>query len=219
MAVTFTNNARRLGIICGIGYSFLSIIYVVTLIFGFLSLRTPDEPIGDPMFTILEVTIILIMSFGIALLSVIHVWASDQTKVFSFIAVVFMSLVAVITCSVHFVVLTMSRQPVIGEAVWMPLFFSFKWPSIAYAMDILAWDVFFPLAVLFAAPVFSGNRLAKLIRILLIVSGILALAGLSGVFVNDMQIRNIGILGYAIVFPIAAGLMSLPFFRTAPKAP
>jgi hypothetical protein len=81
-------------------------------------------------------------------------------------------------------------------------------------MDILAWDVFFPLAVLFAAPVFSGNRLAKLIRILLIVSGILALAGLSGVFVNDMQIRNIGILGYAIVFPIAAGLMSILFFRT-----
>jgi len=219
MTVIFTNNARRFGIISGVGYTILSIIYVVTLIFGFLSLRTPDEPIGDPMFTILEVSIILIMCFGITLMSVVHAWASNQTKVFSLVAVVFMSLVAVITCSVHFVVLTMSQQEVISEIVWMPLFISFKWPSIGYALDILAWDVFFPLAVLFAVPVFSSNRLAKLIKVLLIVSGVLAFSGLIGVFANDMQVRNIGILGYAIVFPIAVGFMSMLFYRTAPQAP
>jgi hypothetical protein len=39
----------------------------------------------------------------------------------------------------------------------MPLFLSFKWPSVSYALTILAWDVFFALSVLFAAPVFGGN--------------------------------------------------------------
>ena len=34
-------------------------------------------------------------------------------------------------------------------------------------------------------------------------SGALALAGLSEVIVGDMQLRNIGIVGYAGVFPIA----------------
>ena len=48
----------------------------------------------------------------------------------------------------------------------------------------------------FAAPVFGGSRLAVSIRVLMIVSGVLALVGLSGVVAGDMQLRNIGIVGY-----------------------
>jgi hypothetical protein len=95
----------------------------------------------------------------------------------------------------------------------MPLFLSFKWPSIAYALDILAWDVFFALSVLSAAPVFSGNHLATSIRALLLASGALALAGLSGVIFGDMQLRNIGVVGYAGVFPVAALLLAILFHR------
>lgn len=138
--------------------------YVATLIIGFLSLRSPHEPIHDPMFTILEVLIILVMCFGIVLMVIVHAWASDQTRVFSFVALVFMSLLAVITCSVHFSILTLSRQPIFDEREWMALFFSFKWPSVVYSLDILAWDLFFPLAALSAAPVFCGNRIARVIR-------------------------------------------------------
>jgi hypothetical protein len=46
------------------------------------------------------------------------------------------------------------------------------------------------------------------------VSGVLALAGLAGVFLNDMQVRNIGIVGYAVVFPVAAALIGILFWRT-----
>jgi len=53
------------------------------------------------------------------------------------------------------------------------LLFAFKWRSVAYAVDITAWDIFFPLSVLFAAPVFSGSRLADWIRWSLIVSDVL----------------------------------------------
>jgi len=35
---------------------------------------------------------------------------------------------------------------------------------------------------------------------MMIASGVLALAGLSGVVVGDMQLRNIGIVGYVGVF-------------------
>ena len=54
---------------------------------------------------------------------------------------------------------------------WLPLFLSFKWPSVAYALDILAWDVFFAFSMFFAAPVFGGSRLAASIRALMIASG------------------------------------------------
>jgi hypothetical protein len=79
--------------------------------------------------------------------------------------------------------------------MWMPLFLSFKWPSVSYALDILAMSI----------------------RVLLVASGALALAGLSGVIVGDMQLRNIGIVGYAGVFPVVALLLAILFRRTTPR--
>jgi hypothetical protein len=128
-----------------------------------------------------------------------------------------MGLLAGETCSLHFVVLTMSRQPAFAGQTWLPLFLEFKWPSIGYALEILGWDVFFPLSMFCAAAVFSGSRLAAWIRVLMIASGVLALAGLSGVAFGDMQLRNIGIAGYAGVFLVVAVLLAVLFYRTEPQ--
>jgi acyl dehydratase len=88
---------------------------------------------------------------------------------------------------------------------------------VAYALDIVGWDVFFALSMLFAAPVFSGSRLATWTRVLMIASGVLALAGLIGVVAGDMQLRNIGIVGYVGVFLIVAALLAVFFYRANPK--
>jgi hypothetical protein len=113
--------------------------------------------------------------------------------------------------------LTLSRQPEFAGQPWESLIFPFTWPSVVYALDILAWDIFFPLSMLFAAPVFRGSRLAAWICVLMIASGVLALAGLSGVVVGDMQLRNIGIVGYVGVFLIVAALLTVLFYRATPK--
>lgn len=219
MAVTlaFTASARRLGISSAAGTVFLGVVYAVTLVAGFLSLQSPQQPIGDPLFSILEILIILMMPVMVALMVTVHAWASPETKAFSLMALMFMGLLAGLTCSLHFVILAVSRQAAFAGLSWLPLFLSFKWPSVAYALDILAWDLFFPLSVLSAAPVFSGSRLATSIRVLMIVSGVLALGGLSGVIFGDMQLRNIGIVGYAGVFPVAALLLSILFYRATPR--
>ena len=194
----------------------LLVAYAVTLAVGFMSLQSPSDPIGDPMFTILEILIILLMPAMVALMVAIHAWAPAHARTLSLTAVVFMGLLAGVTCSVHFVILTMSRQAAFAGQPWLPLFLSFEWPSVVYALDILGWDVFFPVAMLFAAPVFGGSRLADGIRWLMIVSGVLALAGLSGVVAGDMQLRNIGIVGYLGVFLIVACLLVVLFRRSRP---
>jgi hypothetical protein len=130
---------------------------------------------------------------------------------------VFMGLLAGVTSVVHFCVLTLSRQPEFVGRPWESLVFPFEWPSVVYAVDILAWDVFFPLSVLFAAPVFRGSRLAAWIRVLMIASGVLSLAGLSGVVAGDMQLRNIGIVGYVGVFLVVAALLAILFYRATPQ--
>ena len=53
-------------------------------------------------------------------------------------------------------------------------------------------------------------------RALLLASGRLALAGLSGLVLDDMRLRGVGIVGYAVVFPVAAALLAVLFYRTAP---
>jgi hypothetical protein len=166
------------------------------------------------MFTILEVLIILMMPVMVALMVAVHAWAPMHAKTLSLTSVVFMGLLAGVTCIVHFAIL--SRQPEFTGQSWLPLVMSFNWPSVAYALDILAWDVFFPLSMLFAAPVFRGSLLAAWIRVLMSASGVLALAGLSGVMAGDMQLRNIGIVGYVGVFLVVAALLAVLFYRATP---
>src|SRR5512132_3503441 len=218
MAIQFSATARRLGILSAVGVALLDVAYAITLTVGFLSLKSPQEPIGDPMFSILEVLIILMMPAMVTLMVAVHAWAPLHAKTLSLTALVFMSLLAGVTCGVHFVILTLSRQAAFAGQPWLPLFLSFRWPSVVYALDILGWDFFFALSMLFAAPVFGGSRLTVSIRMLMIASGVLALAGLSGVAAGDMQLRNIGIIGYLGLFLVVACLLAVLFSRTRPVA-
>jgi hypothetical protein len=216
-SIKFTATARWLGIFSAAATLILLVAYAVTLAMGLASLESPQQPIGDPMFTILEVLIISIMPAMVALMVAVHAWAPMHAKTLSLTSLVFMGMLAGLTCSVHFVILTLSRQPEFTAQPWLPLVLSFTWPSVVYALDILGWDVFFPLSMLFAALVFQGSPLAAWIRVLMIASGVLSLAGLSGVVAGDMQLRNIGIVGYVGVFLVVAALLAVLFYRTTPQ--
>jgi hypothetical protein len=213
----FTATARSLGIFSAAATVILLVAYAVTLGVGLASLESPQQPIGDPMFTILEVLIIVMMPAMVALMAAVHAWAPMQAKTLTLTSLVFMGLLAGVTSVVHFCVLTLSRQPEFTEQPWLPLVFPFAWPSVVYALDILAWDVFFPLSMLFAAPAIRGTRLATWVRVLMIASGVLSLAGLSGVVTGNMQLRNIGIVGYVGVFLFVAALLAILFYRTTPQ--
>lgn len=211
MAIEFTRNARRLGVLSAVSVVTLVAVYSITLALGFLSLASSTQPIVDPMFSLLEILILLMMPPMVTLMVAVHAWAPPEAKALSLSALVFMSLLAGVTGSLHFVILTLNGQAAFEQVQDL---FSFKWPSVAYALDILAWDVFFALSMLFAAPVFAGSRLAVAIRIIMIASGVLALSGLSGVVVGDMRLRNIGIVGYDGLFLVVATLLAILFYQT-----
>jgi hypothetical protein len=210
----FTTSARRLGLGCAVGTVVLSLLYAVPLVAGLLSLPSPDSPIGDPWFRMMEVLIILTTPLMVGLMVAVRAWAPAQTRVYGSLAVVFAGLLTLVTCSVHFVILSVGRRPEYAGQPWLPLALSFRWLSVPYALDVLAWDVFFALSVLCAAPLFGGSRLARAVRVLLVVSGVLALGGLSGVLLDDSRFRSVGIVGYAAVFPVAALLLAVLFHRS-----
>jgi hypothetical protein len=212
----FTSQHRAIGTAAAWAVFFLGVVYAVTTVLGFLSLKSPQDPIGDPYFSIMELLIVLMAPLMVISMVAVHAYAPAQVKVYSLTALVFMILLAGITSSVHFVILTVSRQIEATGLTWVPLLLSFKWPSVAYTLDILAWDWFFALSMLLAAPVFKEGRLEIAVRILMIVSGVLSLAGLIGVPLADMQVRNIGIIGYAVVTLFVFPLLGIVFGRTHP---
>lgn len=210
----FTLQHRAIGRAAAWVVFLLGTIYAVTTVLGFLSLKSPQDPIGDPFFSIMELSIVLMSPLMVIVMVAVHAYAAPEVKVYSFTALIFTILLAGITSSVHFVILTVSRQIEATGLDWVPLLLSFKWPSVAYTLDILAWDWFFALSMLFAAPVFKVGRLEITVRNLMIVSGVLSLVGLVGVPLADMQVRNIGIIGYGVVAPIVFLLLGIVFGRT-----
>ncbi len=205
----------RLGIVAAWLTAGLIAGYALVLGIGLISLESPDDPIGDPMFTILEVLILLLMPAMVAMMAALHAWAETRFKALTLVALLFTGLLAGLTSVVHFLVLTLSRDTAFMGQSWAPLVLSFRWPSIVYALDILAWDLLFPWAMFFAAPAVVGSQLADRTRRLMVASGVLALLGLGGVVAGNMQLRNIGILGYVVVFCAVAVCLAKLFRESA----
>lgn len=205
---------RSFGVSVGVGYVLLSVAYAGVLAVGLGSLAFRDDPIGDPYFPVLEILILLMCPMLVALFAVIHLRAPNSRRGFSLTALVFAALTAGLTASVHFAILTLSRAPAFANMAGHDLVFSFHWPSLVYALDILAWDGFFAVAALCAARAVHPGPLSSCVSALFLGSGVLALAGLTGVVLNDMQVRNIGVFGYVGVFTVAVFVYVLHLRRS-----
>jgi len=120
------NQHRIIGRFAAWAVSFLGVAYAIALVLGLLSLKSSQDPIGDPIFTILELIILLMAPLLVISMVTVHAYASPDVKVYSLTALVFMILLAGITSSVHFVILTVSRQIEATELTWVSLLLSFK---------------------------------------------------------------------------------------------
>lgn len=187
--------------------------YVLALIIGLMRLERPDEPVGDPWFIVLEVLILAIILPIVVLFSAVHALVGADERAWTASALVCAGAAACLTSVSHFCVLTLSRNPAFLDPALRDSLFAFHWPSLSYAIDIAAWDFFFALACLLLAAGFGRERAARPVRLGLRLSGVLSLAGLAGPLVGNMQVRNIGILGYAVCFPLTTLLIAGYFAR------
>ena len=184
-----------------------------------LTLPSPNDEIQQPCLALMETLIIAIALTMVVLTVALHGRASNRCKSLALTSVVFMSMAAATTCAVHFTILTLRHQAAFASENWNHLVFAFKCPSLSYAFDILAWDVFFPVAALFAAAAMQRRGLARLVRVLLFGKAALSFIGLVGVAVANMQVRSIGIIAYAVLFPIAAGVLAKIMVADQPIEP
>lgn len=193
----------------------LSLAYAAVLVPGLALLPSADDPIADPWFTAMELLIILSAPVLVAAAVAVHAWAAPDDRPLALLGVVLMGLCAGLTTGVHVVILVVRREPTFEQVPGLARLVSFEWPSLTYLLDVVAWDLFFPLSVLCVAAAVRGSGLAAATRAVLVVSGALSLGGLVGVVLDDMTVRTaVGVTGYSVVFPVGVVLLGVLLHRS-----
>ena len=207
-----TENDRKIarwsaGVVAGVG-----VVYVIVGSIG-VALRPAGAPMlaqVDPWLAILEALIIVSALAMITLMAAIHTGASPQHKTHATAALSFTIAFALLTCATHFLSLTLGRQ-VADAALVREL--RFEWPSAALAVDLLAWELFLGLALLFCAATFGDGPLGKTIRNTMIVGGALCVVGVIGPLSGQLAFDYPAIIGRAFVLPAICVLLVIRFGR------
>ena len=170
----------------------------------------------EPYLAIAEVMTIVGAPLLILLMAAIHECAPQRARVFSLTAIGWIVLLAGSTVIVHFVNLTLWRQISVQQKIEYVRFLGWEWPSMMFAIELVAWHLFFGLSIFFAAFAFKGKGRERSVRITLIITGLLCIFGLIGPVVGDLTWRLVGVCGYGIGFPIVCVLIAR-VFRNAPS--
>jgi hypothetical protein len=194
-------SANRLGSWSALTVFLIGVAYFVTLAIG-VAIHGLDEPIVDPILAIMEVLTLMSALPMVVVMAAVYGYASDNRKIYGLIALAFTILFAGTTSAVHFVELTALRQLGSGGIVW---------PSQLYAVELLAWNLFLGLALLFAAPVFDGSGPERGVRRGLLIGGVLCVLGIVGPAVGSMRLQLVGLVGYAGVLPVVCFLLARLF--------
>lgn len=157
----------------------------------------------------------MMLAFGplfLILLNSIHDYAAQDKKVLSRMAIYFgIIFVAMISVN-YFVQLSSIRQNLLhGRPEGLEQFVQANPASLITAVNMLGWTLFFGLSCFFLAPLFTGGRLEKIIRIAFLANGIfMILGGISYVFeivVLVFLFMNFGMGGAVLVATVSLALL------------
>ncbi|NJM67200.1 MAG: hypothetical protein HC851_16760 [Acaryochloris sp. RU_4_1] len=129
-----------------------------------------STPLG--LVVLLTPSLFLASSFLMLCVSIYQLTPSDR-KIWSHAAVVFATIYAALISIVYFVQLTLVAPRVArGQIEGIEVFLFVPFDSFLYAVDILGYS-FMSMATLFAAQVFTGRGLHRVVRLFLIANGLL----------------------------------------------
>jgi hypothetical protein len=158
MQRTWTRTDRTLATATAWSLFGVGLLYVVITTAGFVAAGGLQAPILDPFFALMELLILVEAPLIVLLFVAVHRYAEPHRRSFSLAALSLAIAITSLTLGVHFVLLTVGRQVEPSLIPGFDYLFSFKWPSVVYALDIVAWDFCFGIALLFAAGLYRGRR-------------------------------------------------------------
>ena len=210
-SITYTPQARKLGILAAWTAFAINEVYGIASGMAYVSQGKPVE--SGPYLSVMALLVVLMGPFLLLSMVAVHAYASPEKKIYSLAALLFMTACVTITSCINFLLLMVSSRPELFSEAWRALFLPCIWPAPVFVLDNFVWDWFFGIAMLLAAPIFSGSRLKNALRWVMVASGSLCIAGLLWIAVSPPQAILIGILGWGAAGPFVFVLLGNLFVR------
>ena len=164
----------------------------------------------------------MMLLFGpltVILFACLHELAEGERRLPARIASAFAAIFAALTGINYFVQLTAVRLAVSRDVTQgLEQIVQANPLSAAAAVNVLGWSLFFGLASLFAAPLFSGKGLPLFIRVCFVVNGVMCLLGGLGYVLDNAALvfltLNFGMGGAVLGFAIGLAV----YFRRLGRA-
>lgn len=211
-----TQADHRIGTWAATSVAAIAVVYDIVGLMGVVARPSSPNPLSqvDPYLAVMETLMILSTVGLVTMVAAVCACAPRDRMTFALTALAFIIVFTVLTSSVHFASLTVMRQ---GDPLVLPLLsrqLSFEpRPTLAMSLDLLAWDFFLGLSLVFAALVFSGGGLARRVRVSTIVTGTLCIVGTLGPATGHLGIQYVGIAGYTLALPVTCALLAMLFRR------
>jgi len=218
MITQVSQSAKALGFWSAVLATVFSITYILGQLAEWLGLLGSQ---GGPesgstvlgIVVLLPPSIFLGSSFLVLVVS-IHNRTSDERRVWSQVAIAFATIYTALISVVYFVQLTLVAPRLFrGATEGIELLIFVPFDSFLYAVDILGYS-FMSVATFFAAIVFTGRGLERVIRWFLIANGLLLpFIALQMYFHSLIWVAAL----WGITFPGSTWSLALFFKRIAPK--
>jgi hypothetical protein len=177
MPAQMSSSTKSVGFWAAVLATVFSLTYVVGQLAEWLGLlgsgggaENPSTPLG--LVVLLTPSLFLGSSFLVLVVS-IHQIASPDRRVWSHAALAFATAYAVLISINYFVQLTwVAPRLMRGQTAGIEVFLFTPFDSFLYSVDILGYS-FMSLSTLFAAKVFTGSRLERVVHAFLMANGLL----------------------------------------------
>ncbi len=216
IALQLAPATQRVGFWSAVWATVLSLIYIVGQLAEWAGLLGSQGG-PDSSSTLLGLVVLLTPSLflGSAFLVLvvsIHQLAPADKRIWSHTALVFATIYATLISIVYFVQLTLvAPRMAQGQTEGIEVFLFVPFDSFLYAVDILGYS-FMSLSTLFAAQVFTGGGLERVVRLFLLANGLLVPFLALQLYVHELiWIASL----WAITFPGSTGSLAILFHRAA----
>ncbi|KPK56146.1 MAG: hypothetical protein AMS22_02145 [Thiotrichales bacterium SG8_50] len=216
MIIQTSPSTKTVGFWSAVLATVFSITYVVAQLaewMGLLGSRGGPESASTPLGIVLLLTPSLLLGSAFLVLVVsVHQLASPERRIWSHAAVAFATVYAALISIVYFVQLTLVLPRLArGQTEGIEVFLFVPFDSFLYAVDILGYS-FMSVATLFAAMVFTGRGLERLVQVFLTANGLLLpFIALQMYFHSLIWIAAL----WAVTFPGSTWLLAILFRRAA----
>jgi len=216
MAIHISPSTRAVGFWSAVLATVFSVTYIVGQLaewLGWLGSQGGPESASTPLGIVALLTPSLLLGSSFLVLAVsIHQLALPERRIWSHAAVAFATAYTVLISIVYFVQLTLVAPRLArGQSEGIEVFLFVPFDSFLYAVDILGYS-FMSVATLFAAKVFTGRGLKRVVRVFLTANGLLLpFIALQMYFHPLIWIAAL----WAVTFPGSTWSLSILFRRAA----